>query len=255
MAGRLRKLFYPSVLLSKLRFEPITVLAKMSQRSATSAPTSEQSMPCLPYLTAVLFLLLTSNQASAEEWTVLFDGKDLSQWEPVKNTDRDWKVEDGILYCTGKEGWLSTKKEYDNFELELEFKLYAGANSGVFLRAPRKGNPAIDGLEIQILDDKSPKYPDLEDYQRCGGLYNCVGPSTDAAKKVGEWQTYKIVAGGRRIQVTLNGTQIIDANLDDFKKNAEQHPGVNRTEGHVGLQSHGGRVDFRNIRIKPLATN
>lgn len=204
-------------------------------------------------LVAAFLLIVFAAPLSAEDWTVLFDGKDLSQWEAVKAPLSTWKIEDGILYCTASDGWLSTKDEYDNFELELEFKLYEAANSGVFLRAPRAGDPAWDGLEVQILDDSAPKYRKLESYQKCGGLYGCVGPSIDVKKKPGEWQSYRIVVDGRKVQVMLNGTQIIDANLDDFLSDVEKHPGLKRERGYVGLQAHGGRVDFRNVRVRQLA--
>ena len=62
----------------------------------------------------------------------------------------------------------------------------------------------------------------------------------------------RIVAKGRHVTVELNGTRVVDANLDDYKDHARQHPGLLRTRGHLGLQSHSNRVEFRNLYVKPL---
>jgi hypothetical protein len=72
------------------------------------------------------------------------------------------------------------------------------------------------------------------------------------AKPAGEWNRFRIVAKGRQVTVELNGTTIVDANLDDHKAVADKHPGLLRTKGHLGLQSHDGRVEFRNLYVKEL---
>ena len=79
-----------------------------------------------------------------------------------------------------------------------------------------------------------------------------VPPSKDALKPAGEWNSYRIVAKGRRITVELNGTTVVDANLDDYKDHVKDHPGLLHEKGHLGLQSHDGRVEFRNLYVKPL---
>ncbi len=72
------------------------------------------------------------------------------------------------------------------------------------------------------------------------------------SKPAGEWNQYHIIAKGRQITVELNGEKIVDANLDDYKDHAKKHPGILRTTGCIGLQSHTDRVEFRNIYLKPL---
>ena len=201
---------------------------------------------------AALTLLFIVNTAIADEWVSLFDGKDLSKWQAVGNKTENWKAENGVFYCAEGGGWLASKDEYANFELELEFNVPKGGNSGVFLRAPLEGNPASAGLEIQILDNDAPQYAKLLPYQYCGGLYGCDAPSAKAAKKAGEWQKYHIVANGRNIKVSLNDIPIIDSNLDKHKDKVSTHPGIDRTTGHIGLQVHDERVEFRNVRIKRL---
>jgi hypothetical protein len=190
-----------------------------------------------------------------EGFTPLFNGKDLTGWK-VHNGKMDvWGAENGVLFVQGGGGgWLMTEKEYDNFEVRLEFKVPKKGNSGVALRAPLKGDPAYEGMEIQILDDHN--YKDLRDAQHTGSIYDVVPPTLNglaANKPFGEWNTYQITAKGRQITVVLNGVKSVDANLDDYvKKHGEKHPGISRETGHLGLQSHDGRVEFRNIYVKPL---
>ena len=87
----------------------------------------------------LLFVLSLAGTLAAADWKPLFNGKDLSGWQPEGGSKDSWHVEDDMLYCSGGGGgWLSTDKEYANFELELEFRLPAHGNSGVFLRAPKK---------------------------------------------------------------------------------------------------------------------
>jgi hypothetical protein len=188
-----------------------------------------------------------------EGFEPLFNGKDLTGWK-VHNGKMDvWGAEEGVLFVNGKGGgWLMTEKEYGNFELRLEYKVPRAGNSGVALRAPLKGDPAYQGMEIQILDDEAPEYKNLRPTQYTGSIYDVVPPSKRVTKPAGEWNQMRIVAKGRQITVELNGTKIVDANLDDHKDKAEKHPGLLRDKGHLGLQSHDGRVEFRKLIVKPL---
>ncbi len=186
----------------------------------------------------------------------LFNGKDLTGWKVLDGKKELWKAEDNMIVVTGKGGgWLMTEKEYDNFELQLEFKIPKAGNSGVALRSPLAGLPSYFGMEIQILDDPwylDPKnYKGLKKTQLTGSIYGVVPPSKEALKPVGEWNKFHITAKGRQITVELNGTKIVDANLDDYKDQATTHPGILRTKGHLGLQSHDGRIEFRNLYVKP----
>jgi hypothetical protein len=88
--------------------------------------------------------------------------------------------------------------------------------------------------------------------QLTGSIYDVVPPSTNALKPVGEWNHIHITAQGRHITVALNDTKIVDANLDEHKDRFKQHPGLTRSEGRLGLQSHDGRVEFRNVYVKRL---
>src|SRR5262249_7196427 len=150
----------------------------------------------------------------------------------------------------GGGGWLMTEKEYGDFEVRLEYKMPKMGNSGVALRAPLKGDPAYQGMEIQLLDDAN--WKNLRPTQYTGAIYDVVPPSKQVGKPFGQWNTMRIIAKGRKITVEHNGTTIVDANLDEYKEHFKKHPGLEREKGHLGLQSYNFRVDFRNLYVKPL---
>lgn len=195
-----------------------------------------------------------SINAPPEGFKALFNGKDLEGWKLHGGRKDTWTVDvkEGTFH-TGKGGggWIMTEKEYGNFELRCDFKVPKGGNSGVALRSPMKGDPAYTGMEIQILDD--PAYKGLQKWQHTGSIYGVVASSSQPTKPVGDWNTYRIVCKGRQVTIELNGTKIVDANLDDHKeKHAKAHPGILRDKGHIGFQEHGGKVEFRNVFIKEL---
>src|SRR5262249_16272705 len=142
-----------------------------------------------------------------------------------------------------------------NFILRFEFRLEEASNNGIGIRAPYDGNPSYQGMEIQILDHDAPVYRGkLRPTQYHGSIYDVVPAKTGYLKKTGDWNREEIVADGRRIKVTLNGTMIVDANLDDVTDPAvlAKHPGLARTTGHIGLLGHHSRVEFRHMRVKEL---
>jgi hypothetical protein len=198
-------------------------------------------------------LVAIAPAVQAADWKPLFNGQDLNGWKAIDGPAGSWHVEDGLLVCSGQgSGWLSTDAQYANFELELEFRVPAGGNSGVFLRAPHEGNPAYAGMEIQILDDFDAQYANLKPAQYCGSLYDVVAAQPRVTKKAGEWQKMAITCNGNRVKVTLNGTQIVDADLAAHPDKLATHPGLKRPSGYVGLQNHSSRLDFRNLRIREL---
>ncbi len=179
---------------------------------------------------------------------LLADG--LVGWQQIEGQEGSWKFEDGILYTEGGGGgWLSTTKQYSDFCLELEFRVPPGGNSGVFLRAPHGGDPAYEGLEIQVLDDYAPEYANLRPAQYTGSIYDVQPPAEKASKKANRWQKMTIRCIGPNVQVELNGRKIISANLEEQFDKLEKHPGLARTEGFIGLQNHGSRIEYRNIKI------
>jgi hypothetical protein len=184
------------------------------------------------------------------QWINLFNGRDLTGWSVPGTGENHWIAEGRRLICDSERGgsWLATDREYGNFDLELEFKVPPGGNSGVFLRAPLEGK----ALEIQILDDYAGKHAGLKPSQYTGSLYNLAGAKPGASKKAGEWQTMSIQCQGKKVRVVLNGVEVVLADLEDYRKEIENEPGMSRMRGRIGLQDYGQRVEFRNIRIKTL---
>jgi len=206
-------------------------------------------------LAAVLCFLPSASSAdnqAPEGFEPLFNGKDLAGWKVNEGGKiKNWGAENGILFVQGGgAGWLMTEKEYGDFEIRLEYKMPKHGNSGVALRSPMRGDPAYVGMEIQLLDDAN--WKGLRPAQFTGSIYDVVPASQHVCKPFGEWNTMRIVAQGRHVTVEHNGVQIVDANLDDHKDRADKHPGLMRAKGHLGLQSHDGRVEFRNLFVKPL---
>src|SRR5688572_15690431 len=208
---------------------------------------------------------------SEDGFKPLLNGKDLAGWVYGKaakgenKSGKGYQVDDGgILYCTKEDGGnLYTEKEYSDFVFRFEFKLTPNANNGIAIRAPLSGDAAYAGMEIQVLDDGGSQYTSLRPAQYHGSVYNMFPAKRGFQKPVGEWNTEEITAQGRQITVKLNGTTIVDANLDEVKDEAllakqrdltkpEGSRGIANTKGHIGFLGHGTRVEFRNIRIKEL---
>jgi hypothetical protein len=152
---------------------------------------------------------------------------------------------------------LFSKKEYDNFILRFEFKLTPGANNGLAVRAPLEGDAAYNGIELQILDNDSDRWPDLKPFQVHGSIYGVAPAKRGYLKPVGEWNQQEVECRGRKIRVVLNGHLILEADLDQVAPDGktidgQHHPGLQNTKGHIGFLGHGDRVAFRNIRIRPL---
>jgi hypothetical protein len=200
-------------------------------------------------------LLLLTNLAFSTDasFVPLFDGKTLKGWTQVSKKGPGYLAENGLLICPADGGGnLFTEKEYANFILRFEFRTEPGGNNGVGIRSPLVGNAAYDGMEIQILD--SEYKGELRPAQYHGSIYDVVPAKRGSLKKAGEWNAEEITANGRRIQVRLNGTVIVDADLDSIKDPdiLKKHPGLARSKGHIGFLGHGSRVEFRNIELKEL---
>jgi hypothetical protein len=197
-----------------------------------------------------------SKMEKQDGYQLLFDGKSMDQWTGATDT---YLPENGTITIhpeKGSGGNLYTKNEYSDFDFRFEFKLTAGANNGVGIRAPLEGDAAYVGMEIQILDNDAPKYKDLHPYQYHGSIYGVVPAKRGFLKPVGEWNTEEIIAKGAKIKVILNGAVITDADITEARENGtmdgKQHPGLKRDKGHIGFLGHGSVVQFRNIRVKDL---
>lgn len=179
------------------------------------------------------------------EWTVLFDGSDLDQWVVVEGGD--WSLENGVLvgrngrnWTTNPENtgsWLRSTKSYADFELELDYAISPGGNSGVMFRSAADKNPSFTGYELQITDCHGKQ---LNEHN--SGIYAVAGARRDVFNPGGEWNHARIRVVGHQITIQVNGETIVE------------HTGDRRLEGYVGLQNHDERavVRFRNLRIREL---
>ena len=213
-----------------------------------------------------------SKLSSQNDWTILFDGKDVSQWRGINSDtfpDKGWVVEDGVLVrdpALGAPGDIITREQYSNFELVVDFKITEGANSGIkyyVVEALSAGGKAGIGLEYQVLDDD--RHPDAKmgknGNRTVGSLYDLIAaPADKPIKPVGQWNTARIVAKDMTVQHWLNGKKIIEYKRDDpaFRKlvaesKYKDYPSFGLAEkGHILLQDHGNKVFFRNIKIRKL---
>jgi hypothetical protein len=196
-----------------------------------------------------------SEQEKAEGFVSLFNAQDLTGWT---GSTKGYLVKDGNIVLDPKLGGgnLYTVGQYADFVLRFEFRLTPGANNGLAIRAPLSGDPAYVGMEIQILDDTAAKYSNLMPYQYHGSIYGVVPAKRGYLKPIGQWNSEEVIASGRRVSVRLNGTIIVDADIDQASKpktiDGRDHPGLKQQEGHIGFCGHGDYVEFRNIRIKTL---
>lgn len=208
----------------------------------------------LAAVTAAL-TLTTAFGAVEEGFTSLFNGEDLTGWKMVNQHGPGYVVKDGVIICPADGGGnLFTEKEYSNFVLRFEVKLSPAGNNGIGIRAPLQGDAAYAGMEIQVLDNEHKSYEKLQPWQYHGSVYGIIPAKRGFQNDAGQWNTEEIIADGRKIKVTLNGTVILDGDLNSITDPGVilSHPGMLRDTGHIGFLGHSSHVEFRNIRIKEL---
>jgi hypothetical protein len=216
-------------------------------------------------LVAALSLVGDAAQAKPDKWQVLFDGKSVDKWRGYKMNsfpDHSWKVEAGaIKTIAGAEGPdIVTKEQFGNFELELEWKVSPGANSGIMYRVSEAAAaPYETGPEMQVLDDD--KHDDGRDPKTsAGSLYALIAPKNKKLKPVGEWNKVRIVVQDNQVVHWLNGVKVVEFELGspqlnqliarskfkDMPRFAKEKPGF------IDLQHHGDEVWYRKIRVRRL---
>ncbi|MBL7858651.1 MAG: DUF1080 domain-containing protein [Cyclobacteriaceae bacterium] len=210
---------------------------------------------------------LTETQI-AEGWKLLFDGSSLDGWRFFLNKPNDsWEVVDGTLHCKPvKENAenlrsdIMTVDQYENFELAFEWKISPQGNSGVIYRATEEfSQPYFSGPEYQVIDNTG--YPgDLTPKQLTGANYDMHDAPNAAPNAIGEWNSSRIVVNGNHVEHWLNGTKVVEYELQsaDWKKRKagskwkdEKGYGM-ATKGHIDFQDHDHEVWYRNIMIKQL---
>lgn len=182
--------------------------------------------------------------AGGGSWVSLFNGKDLEGWK-IHGTEK-WYVDNGLLICESgpdeQYGYLSTDRNYDDFELKLQFLQEADGNSGVFFRSTFEGTK-VSGWQVEVAPPDHDTGGIYESYGR-GWLVKIPDEKEDILK-MGKWNTMKIRVDGGHVTTWLNGRQMVD--LNDEK--------IGKGKGAIALQIHSGggiKVKWRNIRIREL---
>jgi hypothetical protein len=186
----------------------------------------------------------------------------------MKEIPPGWQVIDGALVrVTGGAGGkgagggddIITKDQYDNFELTLQWKTTPGGNSGILYRVTENAITSWHvAPEMQVLDNT--KHPNRDKRQLTGALYDLYAPARDVTKPVGQWNTARVVAMGNHVEHWLNGVKLLEyeRDSDDWKRRVANSKFKNKPDfaralkGHICLQDHSSRSQYRNIKIRTL---
>jgi hypothetical protein len=206
-------------------------------------------------------LVACASTPSTTDWRPLFDGQTTAGWRGYRRADcpSGWQVVDGALTRVAEAGDLVTIDEYQDFELEFEWRVAPGANSGVMFRVTEDHEaPWETGPEYQVLDDAA--HPDLDPRNSAGANYAMHAPEGKVVRPAGEWNQARILVSGPHVEHWLNGVKIVSYELwsSDWKARVQQckwkeRPDYGqRARGRIALQDHGDRVAFRNLRVRRL---
>jgi hypothetical protein len=215
-----------------------------------------------------------STQTANDGWVSLFDGKTTAGWHKYGGgpVGAAWKVADSSIYLdtTDKKDWqidnggdIVSDSEYSNFDLKLEWKIAKNGNSGIMFYVHEDSAkykwPWNSGPEMQVLDNEG--HPDGKiEKHHAGDLYDLIASTKQSAKPVGEWNQVEIKCLDGKLDLYLNGENVVSTTLwdDNWKKliagsKFKDMPGFGTFKtGHIALQDHGNTVWFRNIMIKKL---
>ena len=207
-----------------------------------------------------------SEKEIEQGWELLFDGKSMDKWKTFNGGEvTGWKIVGNEMHNSGvgsdHGGDIITKKQYENFELYLEWKVSPQSNSGIFIHVQEGLTDAIyeSGPEYQLIDDKG--WPEkLDASQYSGANYAMQAPENAEVKPIDEWNITRIVVKNPHVEHWLNGKKVVEYELwsDDWKarkaagKWAEMPHYGEAKSGHIGLQDHGGLTMFRNIKIREI---
>jgi len=199
--------------------------------------------------------------AIAQDQTVGFHP--ITEWRPYRRggpLPDTWKIDGAIISHTPGGGDIISVEEFTNFELDFDWKISPGGNSGVLYRVSEAtGAPFESGPEYQILDNAG-AIDGKNPLTAAASCYAVYAVSTDATKPVGEWNSAKIIVNGKHVEHWLNGQKVVDYDLgsDDWRNRV----GASKFDtaliygttpwGHIDLQDHGGAVWYRNMMIERL---
>lgn len=211
---------------------------------------------------AIAFLIASLRAALADDdgFVPLFNGANLDGWVNVNGAPETWSVTNGMIHCTGHPiGAMRTPRQYENFILEADWRhLSVGGNSGIFIwgtPVPAPGVPFLRGIEVQVLDNGYAAKGKNEWYTTHGDVFPIHGatmkpvgkvsgarsfPTEERSKSSPEWNHYRIVCSNGMIRLSVNGKEVSGGDNCNYRK------------GYLALESEGGPVEFKNLRIKEL---
>jgi hypothetical protein len=204
-------------------------------------------------------------RGSSGGWTTLFDGKSTGGWRSYRGTalpSKGWVIEDGCLKHQAKAGGgdIVTMQKFENFELELDWKVAPGGNSGIMYRVSEQGQSTWHtGPEMQILDNE--RHADGKSpLTSAGSLYALIAPAKNVCKPAGEFNHVRLIVAGNHVEHWLNGEKIVEYELNSKEIQAriatskfKEYPQFAKEKtGHIALQDHGDDVWFCNIRVREL---
>lgn len=197
-----------------------------------------------------------------DEWQMLFDGTSLDSWTAAKGSEvgKQWQIIDRTLVLTaGGGGDLISKDKYENFELQVEWRISEKGDSGILYKVADTHGPIGKGaLEYQLLDDNNSRYDDPINFT--ASLYGMYAPETHVHRPAGSWNHTRIVVRGKYVEHWLNDERVVKFTIDsdDWRRSLAskdypegEQPGEAKA-GHIALQDNGDMVWFRQIRIRPI---
>ncbi len=223
-----------------------------------------KDLVCRLVMIVLLFARLATfemSNLSAEEpsgtWVSMFPNESFDGWKRTNTPPETWSFEDGLLVCSGKPiGELRTTEMYQNFIMELEWRhMVPGGNAGIFVWADditAKGVPFHRGIEVQVLEND---YGNTQSYTTHGDIFPIHGatmvpvngrggsrafPTESRSKPSPQWNHYRIVCRDGEISLAVNGKEVT--------RGKECWP----RRGYICLESEGGVVHYRNVRIQKL---
>jgi len=216
-----------------------------------------------PKAPAALHNVLTADERAAG-WRLLFDGTSTQGWRAYKGTTcpEGWRAEHGALVRAAQAGDIVTTDEFGDFELVLDWKIARGGNSGVFFHVDEThGSVWESGAEMQVLDND--EHADGKNpLTSAGSNYALHAPPRDVTRPTGTWNRARLVVRGAHVEHWLNGAKIVEYErwTDEWKALVAASKfagmpayGLNK-RGHIALQDHGDRVEFRDVKLRELGT-
>lgn len=193
-------------------------------------------------------------------WRPLF-GEELSE---ARYNPEAWTYQDGILTAAADDA-VWTTAEYENFEMDVDFKTDHGTNSGIIVYCSDTADWIPNSIEIQLADDHYPEWSEAKPYERCGAIYGHLAPSLEKTVKTpGEWNHIRVKCTGKYISVILNGKKVIGMDMSEWVSGVTNPDGTEipawlpaplaklPTKGYIGLQGKHGNagIAFRNFKIR-----